>query len=231
MTPQGAGHGAYVKVGDMLTLVLVADPLPPAPTPHRSILDIISLCRSRVRSTSSHPVTLLVRSLAIATGIQDHPRSKEPCTIVPCTVFIMCCNTCDIAIQYCDSLNGWLTSGDLVVGHGLWVPKLTGKMAVPPRIRETRIQLTPKFYYSSRKAFYKERAVGALRAQSIVRSIHRTRLVDAAYDGRRAKREQAAGDLINCERRWTSRTSKTRLNSRGTLLTHLPRVRGAMVQN
>jgi hypothetical protein len=95
-------------------------------------------------------------------------------------------------------------------------------MAVPPRIRETRIQLTPKFYYSSRKAFYKEQAVGAMRTRM---PSHRTHVVDAAYDGRRPKREQTASDLINCGRRWTLRTSKTRLNSSGTPLTHMPRVR------
>ena len=44
----------------------------------------------------------------------------------------------------------------------MWVPRLNDKMAVPPRIRETRIQLTPKFYYSSRKAHDKENAVSAL---------------------------------------------------------------------
>jgi hypothetical protein len=30
----------------------------------------------------------------------------------------------DVVTLYCDQLNGWLTSGDLVVGYGLWVPKL-----------------------------------------------------------------------------------------------------------
>jgi hypothetical protein len=65
----------------------------------------------------------------------------------------------DVVTLFCDQANGWMTSGDLVVGYGLWVPKLKGKMAVPPRVRETRIQIVPKLYYSSRKAYLKERTV------------------------------------------------------------------------
>jgi|LauGreDrversion2_3_1035106.scaffolds.fasta_scaffold89716_1 hypothetical protein len=65
----------------------------------------------------------------------------------------------DVVTLFCDQANGWMTSGDLVVGYGLWVPKLKEKMAVPPRIRETRMQIVPKLYYSSRKAYMKERTV------------------------------------------------------------------------
>ena len=45
----------------------------------------------------------------------------------------------DVVTLYCDQLNGWLTSGDLVVGYGLWVPKLKVtpiaccKTRMPPR--------------------------------------------------------------------------------------------------
>jgi hypothetical protein len=65
----------------------------------------------------------------------------------------------DVVTLFCDQANGWMTSGDLVVGYGLWVPKLKEKMAVPPHIRETRMQIVPKLYYSSRKAYMKERTV------------------------------------------------------------------------
>jgi hypothetical protein len=62
----------------------------------------------------------------------------------------------DVVTLYSDNLNGWLTSGDLVVGWGLWLPKLKEKLSVPPRVRETRFQIVPKFYYSTRKAYRKE---------------------------------------------------------------------------
>lgn len=62
----------------------------------------------------------------------------------------------DVVTLYSDSLNGWLTSGDLVVGWGLWLPKLKEKLPVPPRVRETRFMVVPKFYYSTRKAYQKE---------------------------------------------------------------------------
>lgn len=39
----------------------------------------------------------------------------------------------DVVTLYSDSLTGWLTTGDLVVGWGLWLPKLKEKLAVPPR--------------------------------------------------------------------------------------------------
>ena len=47
----------------------------------------------------------------------------------------------DVVTLYSDSLNGWLTSGDLVVGWGLWLPKLKEKLPVAPRVRETRFQV------------------------------------------------------------------------------------------
>ena len=40
----------------------------------------------------------------------------------------------DVVTLFCDQLNGWVTSGDLVVGYGLWVPKLKvnkSKILVP----------------------------------------------------------------------------------------------------
>jgi hypothetical protein len=39
----------------------------------------------------------------------------------------------DVLTLYVESLNGWLTTGDLVVGWGLWLPKLREKLTSPPR--------------------------------------------------------------------------------------------------
>ena len=39
----------------------------------------------------------------------------------------------DVITLYSEQLEGWLTSGDQMVGWGLWLPKLREKIAVPPR--------------------------------------------------------------------------------------------------
>jgi hypothetical protein len=40
----------------------------------------------------------------------------------------------DVITLYNESFEGWLTSGDQVIGWGLWLPKLKEKITVPPRL-------------------------------------------------------------------------------------------------